>query len=101
MDCPKCNRQMEYLHQLKQHECYYCDFTLHDHLKTKNEPVAKVPCSDRVRPAVCEWKKDEPYFGDDRYFATECGEAYYFEEGKLDENNYNYCPNCGKLVKQA
>jgi hypothetical protein len=70
-------------------------------MKKEEAQDEKKPRSDGVMPAVCEWKKDEPYFGDDRYFATECGEAYYFQEGTLEENNYNYCPNCGKSVKHA
>ena len=35
MDCPKCQRQMDHLHQLKRYECYYCDYTLHEHLITE------------------------------------------------------------------
>ena len=36
--------------------------------------------------------------GVDVYF-TECGQAHIFVDGKPEENNYEYCPYCGKKIK--
>ena len=45
---------------------------------------------------VCEWKQHEKEI--DVYF-TECGQAHIFVDGNPEENNYEYCPNCGKKLK--
>jgi len=36
----------------------------------------------------CEWE----------YYEGECGATWYFTEGDPNENNMNYCPNCGKKL---
>lgn len=45
---------------------------------------------------VCEWKQHEREI--DVYF-TECGQAHIFVDGNPEENNYEYCPYCGKKIK--
>ena len=45
---------------------------------------------------VCEWKQHEREI--DVYF-TECGQAHIFVNGNPEENNYEYCPYCGKKIK--
>ena len=49
---------------------------------------------------ICEWEKDEAYFGDDRHFATECGEAWYFTDGGVKDNGISFCPYCGGKIKE-
>jgi hypothetical protein len=44
----------------------------------------------------CEWKQWE-YEGDT--WEGGCGAAWSFIEGGPQENEMNYCPNCGKTVK--
>lgn len=38
---------------------------------------------------------------DDVWECSECHEAFYLELGTPKENKYNYCPNCGALMKDA
>ena len=45
---------------------------------------------------VCEWKQHEREI--DVYF-TECGQAHIFVDGNPEENNYEYCPYCGKKIE--
>lgn len=33
------------------------------------------------------------------YHETSCGEAHVFTTGNLADNNYKYCPYCGKKIK--
>lgn len=43
---------------------------------------------------ACEWKFDEFHCK----FDTECKEANCFEAGGPIENNYQFCPFCGKQL---
>ena len=45
---------------------------------------------------TCTWKYECPY--EIGYYDTECGTAYYFEEGTIEENDYRFCPYCGKRI---
>jgi DNA-directed RNA polymerase subunit RPC12/RpoP len=46
----------------------------------------------------CEWK----YTGDDDdYYETTCGKAYYLTVGTPKENHYNFCPHCGRRIKEV
>lgn len=44
----------------------------------------------------CEWKADDREFG---VFYTKCGNVELFSEGSPSENEYKYCPYCGKEIK--
>lgn len=46
----------------------------------------------------CEWTYTDPFDYD--YWETGCGEAFCFDDNELKENNYFYCPNCGKKIKE-
>ena len=37
----------------------------------------------------------------DVWECSECHEAFYLEDGTTKENKYNYCPNCGAMMKDA
>jgi hypothetical protein len=50
-------------------------------------------------PKVCKWKF---VIDDDNYFKTACRKTrktYYFMEGTLKDNNYNFCPKCGGKIE--
>lgn len=34
-------------------------------------------------------------------YETSCGEMTIFTVGNVDENNYKFCPYCGKLIKEV
>jgi len=42
---------------------------------------------------VCHWT-----FEPEGYYETECGSANVFNEGGPDENEYRFCPFCGKTL---
>ncbi len=46
------------------------------------------------RAGKCVWKYDE----DVNLWNTECGHKQYFLEEGIEENEYGYCPFCGKLI---
>jgi hypothetical protein len=46
---------------------------------------------------TCEWKEDHD--GSYDFWMTSCGHAYNFEAGDPCENNFDYCPFCGKKIK--
>jgi DNA-directed RNA polymerase subunit RPC12/RpoP len=43
---------------------------------------------------TCKWVYEEYY----DYWETECGESQQFIEDGIKENNYKYCPYCGKNI---
>jgi len=42
---------------------------------------------------VCTWNYDP-----DDYWETECGHTHVFIDGGPDENEYRFCPYCGKTL---
>jgi hypothetical protein len=56
--------------------------------------------SEAVRGAkgVCEWRFDVEM--DHEMWNTSCGEAFCFTEGDPKENDYKFCPGCGKELKE-
>jgi hypothetical protein len=46
--------------------------------------------------AVCEWEEE----ADGEYWETSCNEAHCFITDGPKENNYQYCPYCGKILKE-
>ena len=45
---------------------------------------------------TCIWTYDDNYC----YYETECGEAHMFCSGNSEDNNYKYCPYCGKFIEE-
>ncbi len=45
---------------------------------------------------TCEWKYDDI----DNYWESSCGLTWYLSEGTLKENKMNFCPKCGKKIKE-
>lgn len=46
----------------------------------------------------CEWKYETIY--DNNYYDTECGEAFYFSNGDVKDNNMIFCPFCGGRIEE-
>jgi len=42
----------------------------------------------------CEWKYDD----NADYWETSCGETFVFTAGKPLEDNFFFCPYCGKRI---
>ena len=48
---------------------------------------------------TCKWTPwNEDIYGTGTH-DTECGEAHSFIEGDILDNNYQYCPYCGKPIE--
>lgn len=45
----------------------------------------------------CVWTYDH----DGDYYATDCGEAFCLVDGNTEENNYRFCPACGKRLVEV
>ena len=56
----------------------------------KTEPTADV---QEVRHG--KWIYDGSDIGWANYKCSSCGECFVLESGTPQENEYNYCPNCG------
>jgi hypothetical protein len=49
---------------------------------------------------VCRWTLDEDDC-DGEQWNSSCGETWCFLAGTPKENNMNFCPVCGKLLKET
>ena len=49
-----------------------------------------------VADDVCEWRLCD---GEANVYDTSCGNPHILIEGTPKENNYEYCPYCGKKIK--
>lgn len=68
----------------------YCDqHTFEDGLREAQHII------DRVSPSYCNWKYDETH---DKW-DTECREGYYFASKGPKENDFGFCPYCGRMIK--
>lgn len=43
---------------------------------------------------TCSWTWD-----DDGFYATECGQSFFFDSGTPSENHFNFCPFCGVKIE--
>ena len=44
---------------------------------------------------TCTWTHDD----DEGSWDAECGERWSITEGTPEENNFRFCPGCGRTVK--
>lgn len=50
----------------------------------------------RRDPDTCEWRYDGDYL-----WESTCGLAFFFEEGNTEDNDFNYCPKCGRRLEDT
>ena len=48
-----------------------------------------------AEPKTGEWKPLIDYIGDEYFECSKCHDVFYVEFGTPEDNNYNFCPNCG------
>jgi len=48
-----------------------------------------------INPTTCTWTHDD----DEGSWDAECGERWSITEGTPEENNFRFCPGCGRTVK--
>ena len=49
------------------------------------------------KPKECDWMHETA--GVDDYWETGCGEAHQFIDGGPKENDFEFCPYCGRKLK--
>ena len=47
----------------------------------------------------CDWKKDDDLFGGNLWTVA-CGNDFQFIEGDVKDNEFKYCPYCGREIKE-
>jgi RNA polymerase-binding transcription factor DksA len=47
----------------------------------------------------CEWVLDDHLDEYNYTYDTACNQLYQFEVGSIKENDFKYCPYCGKEIK--
>lgn len=45
----------------------------------------------------CTWEYDDNH----GYYDTECGRSFCFDDPDGFDSGFDYCPYCGKLIKEA
>lgn len=50
---------------------------------------------------TCGWEFEDSYGDHQEFYITECGKSQKFSEINILENEYKYCPYCGKVIKHA
>lgn len=63
------------------------------------EQVEKAETLTRERDEACVWGVIEDGRDEDRSWATGCGEEMIIIEGTPLENDYRFCPCCGRKLK--
>ena len=57
--------------------------------------VSDIPAAD-VRPVVhAKWEQEKNVFDDSTWVCSACREPWTIIAGTPEENNMNFCPNCG------
>ena len=71
----------------------YCDDDGNDYIPlSKAIEIVKKGC---VSDDVCEWKYNDSEY----YFESSCENLHIFMSDGPKENEYEYCPYCGKKIK--
>lgn len=58
-------------------------------MKTKKQ-------TNKATTNTCEWNNAEGCA-----YQTSCGETHYFATAGIKENDFNFCPFCGKKIKEV
>ena len=59
---------------------------------TKHWPSDRV---GKLKMEVCQWK-----FTEEAFWSGDCGLNWNFDTGTPRDNGMNFCPRCGKRLKQ-
>ncbi|WP_158784650.1 LexA family transcriptional regulator [Pantoea sp. BAV 3049] len=66
------------------------------HLKKRRGASRGLVLTDSAAVETCQWSySDEP----DYHWIGACGMAWWFSDDGPAENNFKFCPGCGKPVK--
>jgi len=60
--------------------------------KLKSSILGKESSKKKQEPQKCSWTED------DGIWQSSCGVYFEFNDGGIEQNNFNYCYNCGKKI---
>ena len=55
---------------------------------------------DQMQQKTGHWIEENDGWDGIYWSCSECGESYTFIDGTPEDNNYNYCPNCGAEMRK-
>jgi len=64
-------------------------------IKALRERLTQPEQRPLINPPACTWTHDN----DEGSWDAECGERWSITEGTPEENNFRFCPGCGRTVK--
>ena len=70
----------------------HCDWLINDVKGTVNALSLAIAAMQEPERKKGQW---EDFDYDNSYLCTSCGEIWTLNDGTPEENNMNYCPNCG------
>ena len=67
--------------------------------ETYKEWLETIPAADVVPVRHGRWiEREDMYYGWNIWECSACREEFCVEDGTPEDNEYNYCPNCGALM---
>lgn len=85
-------------------EFWLCDDEVNATIQFLKEQTAVIPAIEaapNIEPKLGKWEKVDDLDGDCHYRCSFCGEEWFLNEGTPNENNMNYCPNCGAKMEMS
>ena len=76
-------------HDMTKAEWRYLQYRAFNDLRERLEKPEQKPVD------TCTWTHDD----DEGSWDAECGERWSITEGTPEENNFRFCPGCGRKVK--
>lgn len=58
----------------------------------------KIKAIPSAEPKTGHWIEEDIFDGDVAYRCSECNELFWIESGTPKDNEYNFCPKCGKRL---
>ena len=60
--------------------------------------IDKIKAMPSAEPKTGHWIEEDMFDGDVAYRCSECNELFWLESGTPKDNEYNFCPKCGKRL---
>jgi len=48
----------------------------------------------------CQWRQSKDR-DEDGIYSTSCGGMFYFDNGSLSDNEFKFCPYCGREIEEV
>lgn len=94
----KQTRSVNYLQYGPKNLCRTCQDMARNYVITLKAEVERLRAMVKESEDVyCEWINDEIQ---DEHYTTGCDNEQYFTDGNIQDNQYLFCPYCGKKIKE-